>query len=558
MFTRVRNHHSQSSAELFLNPAECPLTPKSPVQIWRERTINQAMDAQIARVEASLEGVAENPSPSSPVLFFNASTRIHRLSLNGAYSLLASWALRADGIPVKYVVCEQGMEQCILGFHRNKPAARPPCKQCIMVSRRLFPSGLTLPVHRDDARRTPIELELATLPLERLVEWEWDGLPLGRLVLPGLRWVMRRHNLEDDAPTRLLYRKYVCSGVSLARAFSRILRDQEPSAVVVFNGIFFPEALLRYQAQSSGIRVITHEVGLQPFSAFFSHQEATFREVELGEGEKLSEQESQRLDRYLEDRFQGDFSMAGIRFWDKMEDIPPDIGNRLSEFSAIVSIFSNVVFDTSQIHANTIFPDMFDWLEGLRGVIQSHPETLFILRAHPDENRPGKTSAESVSDWIEQTGLAGKHNLLFIGPDEQVNSYRLIEQSKLVLVYNSSIGLEASILGKPVLCAGRARYTQAQTVTFPETREMYMESLEEMLAVDPSSQPAEYMRNARKFLHDELFRASLDLSAFLEVDRTLAGMVTFKDFDPVELRRSESLVVIKRGILEGTSFLLDA
>ncbi|MFN2149887.1 MAG: hypothetical protein ACK2T2_15995, partial [Anaerolineales bacterium] len=139
-----------------------------------------------------------------------------------------------------------------------------------------------------------------------------------------------------------------------------------------------------------------------------------------------------------------------------------------------------------------------------------------------------------------------------------VNSYRLIEGSKLVLVYNSSIGLEASILGKPVLCAGRARYTQAETVFFPETKKTYWAELEHLLTSAAIEVPTRFSRNARRFLYEELFRASLDLSDFLQEDPTLPGMVTLKAFDPVELLESQALQTIVRGITRGVPFLLES
>jgi hypothetical protein len=35
------------------------------------------------------------------------------------------------------------------------------------------------------------------------------------------------------------------------------------------------------------------------------------------------------------------------------------------------------------------------------------------------------------------------------------------------MIYNSTIGMEAAIMGAPVLCAGKARFTQLDTVFFP-------------------------------------------------------------------------------------------
>lgn len=516
------------------------------------------MRSQIARVESFLE-TKRRPVGAAPlILLFNASTRIHRVSLNAAYSLLTGWALRARGHRVHYLVCEHGMEQCILGARPDQPTAGPPCSKCIKLSEVLFPGQLTLPIlpETDLAMSILDELRLSSVP--EMVDWEHDDIPFGRLVLPGVRWVLRRYHLGDDPTTRTFYRRFLASAVHLYAHFDRTLEQLNPQAVVVFNGIFFPEATLRDAARRKGISAVTHEVGLRPYSAFFSHQDATFRQVDIEGNEDLTPDQLEALELYLDDRFRGDFSMAGIRFWDSMRDPSAEMQAKLDSFSSYVPVFTNVIFDTSQIHANTVFGDMFEWLDGLKAVISDHEDMLFILRAHPDEDRPGKASQESVTDWFARSGLGDRANVLFIPPDEELNSYRLIEGSRLVLVYNSSIGLEASILGKPVLCAGRARYTQAGTVYFPETKDAYWGELDRLLANEEIGVPAGFSRNARRFLFDELFRASLDLSEFLQEDPTLPGMVTLKEFDPGDLLESQALQTICRGIVEETSFLLDS
>src|SRR5512139_397340 len=124
---------------------------------------------------------------------------------------------------------------------------------------------------------------------------------------------------------------------------------------------------------------------------------------------------------------------------------------------------------------------MFDWLDVTLEVIRLHPETLFVIRAHPDELRVRKASRETVAAWVEASGAAREPNVVFVGPNETLSSYELILKSKFVMVYNSTIGLEASIMGAAVLCAGRARFTQYPTVFFPQTAEEMKSRMEEFL-----------------------------------------------------------------------------
>ena len=523
----------------------------------RQWKADRRLNYQVEKVDEYLKGLDGHKDQSSaPVLFFNASTRIHRLSLNGAYSLLSSWALRAAGIPVRYVVCQRGMQQCILGAYQDRLDSPPPCTRCTRLSQRLFPQELTIPLNFQQETIDIIVSMLQDLSFPEMAAWDFQNIPLGKLCLPGLRWVLRRHQIPDTQAIRQLFQQYILSAYSLYTNFEEILDQQKPRALVVFNGIFYPEAIARHVAQNRGIPVITHEVGLRPFSTFFSHGDATFRQVNLETDASLTSSENERLDQYLSERFQGDFTMAGIRFWPNMEDPPNWLLERIRKFQQTVVVFTNVVFDTSQIHANTLFSNMFAWLEMLKPIIQSHPETLFIIRAHPDEERTGKRSREAVKDWIADHGLLEFENVIFFEPADPVSSYELINHSKLVLIYNSSIGLEASILGAPVLSAGRARFTQIPTVFFPESRKKYGEILLGFLNAQEIEIPPLFRENARSFLYHEIFAASLDLSEFLELDESLQGMVTFLGFSPDRLQSSRPLEVIRNGILHDTPFLL--
>lgn len=493
-------------------------------------------------------------SEGHPVLFFNASTRIHRLSLNGAFALLASWGLRARGANVKTIVCQHAMSQCVLGALWGQPLAAPPCGPCTAYSRKLFGMQpvLALALDRDISGAT--EHDLTGLSLDVLEAWETLGLPMGQLCLPSVRWVTRRHHLADDDATRSLYRRYLSSAASLARQFEAVFEAETPLALVVFNGLTYPEAVARAVAVRRGIPVVTHEVGLRPYSAFFSHDEATFRQVPLDDGAQLSAEEDAQLDAYLDERRRGRFSMAGIQFWPDIQALPPELAGS----EDLVTIFTNVVFDTSQVHANILFDDMFDWLGTLSEVIRSHPEARFVIRAHPDEDRPGKASRETVADWIRASGWLALPNVTFLSPSDYISSYELVRRSKLVLVYSSSIGLEASIQGTPVLCAGRARYTQSPTVILPESREDYQTQLVRMLDGEGIAWSPAYVRAARAFLHRELFQASLDLSDFLHPYPEAPGMVILSDFEPAELANHPALDIIHHGIVDGAPFMADA
>jgi len=461
-----------------------------------------------------------------------------------------------DGYPVILLACHSGMTRCLLGTNPEHPKAKPPCKGCIEQSKRMYPENMTSWI--DLQLDQEFEKSLKDKTLGELLKVQFSGLPLGEIVLPSLRWILRRQNLKDDEHTRSIYRDYLRSARSIAISFSELVEKKDPRAVVVFNGQFFPEATIKRIARNKSIPVFSHEVALQPLSAFFTDGEATAYPIHIPKDFQLNREQDRRLDDVLEKRFQGKFSMAGIQFWSGMQPIGEDFWKQAGFFDQIVTIFTNVIFDTSQSHANVLYEDMFAWLEDILTLIHDTPRTFFVIRAHPDETRPGKESRESVSDWVARKGVDRLSNVLYVGPDESLSSYQLIQKSKFVMVYNSTIGLEASILGAVVLCGGKARFTQVESVFFPESRSEYKQMACEFLAAKKLMAPGIHQLNARKFLYFQLFRTSLPFSEFLQETDYWKGYVKLKDF-PLEALRAENSVtmrVIQEGILKGAPFLI--
>lgn len=522
---------------------------KQRVQRGLVRRFNNLKIASMAREVARREPKSEG----APVIFFKASTGIDDLSWNSGFHLLASWALRLKGIPVMYFACHAGMSKCVLGTNRDNVYQPMPCKTCIAQSKTLYTGAH--PYWFDFQRDSQLASAIENLPLQELMTFEWQDFPLGALCLPGLRWVLRIHHLSDDEDTRYLLREYILSAWNVAQKFAKLLDETQPRAVIVFNGQFFPEATARHVAMKRGIRVITHEVGLQPASAFFTDGEATAYPIHIPDEFELSDAQNKKLDAYLARRFQGDFTMAGIKFWADMQGLDESFLQKAAQFKQIVPIFTNVIFDTSQPHANTVFEDMFDWLDATLDVMRRHPETLFVIRAHPDETRVRKSSRETVEGWVDGHEVRKEPNVIFVGPKETLSSYELIQKSKFVMVYNSTIGLEASIMGAAVLCAGRARFTQYPTVFFPQTPEEVKRKMEEFLDAEKIEAPAEFQRNARRFLYYQLFKTSLPFGDFLEPSvRTTQARL--KSFELDELLESEAIKTILNGVLEGGDFLL--
>ncbi len=522
----------------------------------RKRIIHDANNRRVTSISTEVEKHS-SVDDIAPVIIFNASTRLAGLSLNAGFSLISGWSLRLAGVPVVNFVCQAGMSHCMLGSVLGKPDDPPPCSTCIKQSQHLFSHSETRWFNYSP--NAELAEKIDSLTVEALSSVIFEEIPFGELVLPAIRWVLRRYHLMDNDQTRYLFREYILSAENVARHFLQLISEKAPQSVVVFNGMSFPEATVRWLALQKNIPVITHEVGLLPLSAYFTFGHATEYPIDILDSFNLNEKQNQKLDDYLAQRFQGDFQMAGVRFWPSMQPLGQDFLDKAVKFDQIVPIFTNVIFDTSQSHANVLFENMFAWLDEISELISANPTTLFVIRAHPDEMRPGKASRESVAGWVKNKGLNSSPNVYFVDADQHINSYQLIQRSKFVLIYNSTIGMEAILLGTPVICAGRSRFTRLPTVYFPQSKPAYLELVNSFLKASQIPLPQAFKDNVRRFLYTQLFRVSLPFDQFLEEDMVWDGYVRLTNFPWQALlpKNSQTMNTVVEAVINKQPFELN-
>ncbi|HPS41868.1 MAG TPA: hypothetical protein PK040_04640, partial [Anaerolineaceae bacterium] len=162
--------------------------------------------------------------------------------------------------------CRAGLSRCVLGSNREDFDQLPPCQRCMRQSEAVFNNLNTVWFeYREDAQ---LKHAISTLPLDALLAFEYQGKPVGFWAVNSLRWVLRKHHLNDDALTRSFMQSFILSGWNVYQQFTALLQERDPQAVVLFNGMFYPEAAARFACLERNVRVITHEVGLRPFTAF--------------------------------------------------------------------------------------------------------------------------------------------------------------------------------------------------------------------------------------------------------------------------------------------------
>jgi hypothetical protein len=139
----------------------------------------------------------------------------------------------------------------------------------------------------------------------------------------------------------------------------------------------------------------------------------------------------------------------------------------------------NIRWDSAALSRQRLFASVEENLAAVLGWAQGRPGLTVCIRQHPNERREHLRGSDN---WEGLVGRFSGAGVRWIGAAEAVNTYDLIRAAKVVLPHTSTVGVEAALLGRPVVLSTRVYYEGFSFVWNPATREEFFGLLEEALA----------------------------------------------------------------------------
>jgi Capsule polysaccharide biosynthesis protein len=509
------------------------------------RTAGEAPEQRAAkRLARGVEGRGDGPR----VLFVTPRDWAAHVQ----YEAVIAHALRLRGADVRFLGCGGGLEICDRANTHEAPPM--PCGTCdryvrTSIEAHGFPRTSMRSQWEAEAADPGVWPELDSMGRSELDQVAVEDIDLGALVDKPVRWFLLAANVEDDPLGTRVRRRFLRSGRRILRSVAATLDEQEPDVVVVLNGLFLFESITWALCRARGIDVVTYERAFRKETLVFSRRAPAgfydFSEAWADSHRDLTPVEGTEIDEYLALRRSG---QAFDQHWGPGD--APDVG---SGPGRLVTLFTNVTWDTAVLGRHCAFPDIQAWIDAAIDAFRRRPEHRLVIRVHPSEmHLPGRTSRDSLAAHIARTHPELPPNVRVIGPDDPVSSYPLMAASDLGLVYTSTVGLELAVSGVPTIVAGDTHYRGKGFTTDVESPDGFIAALDTALA-DPSALAPD-TATARRYAHFFFFRAPLPAPGVVEPLPGLARL-TVRDLSELEPGRSESLDRICDGILLGAPFV---
>lgn len=466
------------------------------------------LDRAFERSAIALDGMAalsaqvDGPIAGSKVAR-GASPRVLVASLRGwsthnAYELVIAQALRLRGAEVALLTCGGGMPACELGWARH---AHPrPCDRCAWLTNSVievaglshYQLGDLLPWGKD-ARGAPVA------PTgESAADARQDSLI-------SVAWLLKASLLDRIPDAQELTEDFAVATDGVSGAIAAIFEEFEPGVVFLLNGLFAAERRIRQLAIDYGARAPTYEIAPRAGALVLS-QDAAAPEYDVDQlwaavkDDPLSASQRSEVTALLDDRARG--IGAHESYYDRVEDDPDELRRRLGLDSRerVVSLFTNVTWDSATLGRDIGFASMFDWVEqAVR--MADHQEFVLVVRIHPAEKRWG--TREEVHEIVVSRLGEVPANVRFVHAQDALSTYALMDISNLLLTYATTVGLEAAVRGKQVAVAGATHYRGRGFTTDISSPE----DLAQVLRLEPRELPPDGVELAIRYAHMFFFRA---------------------------------------------------
>lgn len=459
------------------------------------------------------------PNPDGPrILFLTPRSWASHVQ----WDAMLAQALRLRGADVRFLTCGGGLTMCDRSNVWKSPP--PTCRTCSSYVRDSldahgFPQT-EMSRHWADGTAWP---ELDHLSLDELAAVDYRGLPLGELVDIPVKWFLMRSNLQNDPLAGQTYREFLRSGRVIVDALLIDLDQIKPDSVVLCNGLFLFERIALEICERQGIDYYTYERGFIKETLLY-RKNAISCYMDMSpfwpqwRDRALTTAEDTHLDEYLQQRRKSERSID--QYWDKVEFEANIVDESLTRIVA----FPNLTWDSAVIGRSAAFEDLESWLVSIITFAATNPSVHLTVRIHPAETKlAGKETREPVESALVSHFDELPQNVEVIEPSDPRSSYSIIEASDIVLVFSSTTGLEAALMGKPVLVGGDTHYQSKGFTIDPLGPREYLDHLSRIIKSPRGYTPD--IQLARRYAYLLFFRAAISR---LDMEEHVLGLARIK------------------------------
>lgn len=301
---------------------------------------------------------------------------------------------------------------------------------------------------------------------------------------------LQRHYLiaEPDVRDDKVSRGFLNSILSTLVVMDKLDNKIHPKYVLSSHGTYSTWGAVVEYCKAHNVYVVTYGQNYNHCGIEFTYDDSyltgVLNDTDNKWAEKvLTEKEYATVKRFLDERL-GRVQDEGVAFDYNKNNKTHYTREQLNEMLGIdankklIGLFPNIPWDGQVTGGTAVFPNFRDWLKTTVDYFAARDDAVLVIRSHPAEVLTGDAAGhETTETMLKDIYTVLPRNVLLVGPKHQVNSYTLGENSDFAITYSSTITLELTYLGIPVVLCGCPPFKDKNVAFDIVSQEKYIDLL---------------------------------------------------------------------------------
>ena len=484
---------------------------------------------------------------------------------------LISSSLLFRGFSVEFFLCDKFLSTCMLTkIKQIQPEElstikeQPRCENCFKIGLEYLKN---LPIKKNYFSEFISSTEIEKIDdicnstkLENLESFIYNDINTGEEAFAGALRYFGKEKINDEKFKKPILKKFLNSALRTQISFENLIKKNNYDVVVYSHGIYVPHGIINQILKKNKIRSVVYIPSYRKNTFIFSHND-TYHKTMISESidkwlnMEFDQKKEKLIKNYLESRKTGENDWIWFN-----KDNNFNFDGICREFSIdknkkIVTLLTNVVWDAKLHYKSNAFKSMFDWIVETIEFYKNKKDIELIIRVHPAEITGDVPSRQKVEEELNyKYNKKLPENVKLIPPSSAASTYSLIENSSLLLIYNTKTGIEAAAMGKKVVVAGEAWIRNKGFSYDAESKDDYLSILRTINLNEDLDE--EKKQNALKYAYHVFFRRMIEISSikinYLKNNKFTTNINNISELLP---NSNNQLDLIIDGIINETDFI---
>ncbi|MGX7668338.1 capsular polysaccharide export protein, LipB/KpsS family [Flavobacterium pedocola] len=343
----------------------------------------------------------------------------------------------------------------------------------------------------EDFKKKKLFDDLKFDSVKELKAYHYKDYDLGLATVSSLVSYIRDHEPDLTRYENFVQRGLV-TGAYLYDVFTQVVEQVKPDLVVFFNGRFIENRPLLRVCQKMKIDYATHEKGGKLNTYLFRlnsipHSIETISEEMEELWQNGAENKQEIGTNFFTNKIKG-VEDAWFSFTKEQQEGRLPASFKELNGKKVITIFNSSLDEYEGLEG---FGPYFyhNDNEGIKRIcedLQKFPDIKLYLRVHPNLRNMDNTQIRFLNDEI-----ATIPSVEIIAAEDKVDTYALINSSDIIIVFGSTVGVEAAFANKKVVLLGKAAYENLNCFVTPKDHDDLLKILTDNDYVFPEINPIE-------------------------------------------------------------------